>query len=180
MFSDSPRVCEDLTVCKAGEYEAMAPTATSDRSCALISSCTASMYEEVPPTSSSDRICSMLTTCSSDQYVSVLATETSDRVCTARVTSCLASEYMSGEVTAYSDRFGANALSLSSLLYLQAYHVSIFVDTVNVIRSLSAMASSLRKLHQRSHLIAFAPKCLNVVVMNTRPWLHLRHPTENV
>eukprot|EP00056_Hartaetosiga_gracilis_P013320 m.219484 g.219484 ORF g.219484 m.219484 type:complete len:3572 (+) comp13825_c8_seq1:160-10875(+) len=66
-----------------GYYEAISPTATSDRFCAPFSDvCVLGVtYEAVPPTISSDRICQPLRTCGAGSYISRVGDLTSDNVC---------------------------------------------------------------------------------------------------
>lgn len=75
--------CRPLSACSADEYEAAAPTATSDRSCAALTICTADEFEMTPPSPTGDRVCGALTICGSGEEEVTPPTATSDRVCEA-------------------------------------------------------------------------------------------------
>jgi hypothetical protein len=55
-------ICLPLTECLDTQYEATAPTSTSDRICADITACDGiTTYEHAPATATSDRVCAPLT-----------------------------------------------------------------------------------------------------------------------
>ena len=50
-----------VTTCDfTNEFQAIAPTSTSNRVCAALTTCTANEYEPVAPTSTSNRVCAAL------------------------------------------------------------------------------------------------------------------------
>jgi hypothetical protein len=100
--------CSELRDCTAGEYESVAPTATSNRVCSPVSECSPDEYETVAPTPVSDRECSVLSTCLSDEYESIAPTETSDRVCETIVVGCM-------DATAYNYNAAANTVPSLSI-----------------------------------------------------------------
>eukprot|EP00041_Stephanoeca_diplocostata_P031910 m.1005351 g.1005351 ORF g.1005351 m.1005351 type:complete len:842 (-) comp24050_c0_seq1:503-3028(-) len=87
LYSD--RQCDDLVTCEAGQYESEAPilvsgTAISNRVCMAISpACSATQYEAAAPTATTDRDCREIsTTCpSADERIVCPATPFSDIVC---------------------------------------------------------------------------------------------------
>lgn len=88
----------------AKEFEARAPTPSSDRECQVVRGCRRGFeYQQSPPSPFSDRICSLLTTCSESEYAAVPATLSSDRQCKA-LTVCNASEFAVVPATRVSDR----------------------------------------------------------------------------
>ena len=95
--------CSELRDCTAGEYESVAPTATSNRVCSPVSECYPDEYESVAPTPTSDRECSVLSACLSDEYETMAPTLTSDRACSP-VSECYPGEYESMPATVSSNR----------------------------------------------------------------------------
>lgn len=55
--SGAPSVCMALTTCGDGQYEATAPTATTDRACAACTTCTAPMVEVSACSATADTVC---------------------------------------------------------------------------------------------------------------------------
>eukprot|EP00049_Salpingoeca_infusionum_P005014 m.87306 g.87306 ORF g.87306 m.87306 type:complete len:1906 (-) comp12825_c0_seq22:1084-6801(-) len=66
-------------------YEAVHPTATSDRVCAQLTTCTHLEYEVIAPGATSDRECARLTRCTGKQIEVAAATSTSDRMCVPKL-----------------------------------------------------------------------------------------------
>ena len=99
----SDRVCESLTLCSDDEYESAAPTASSDRECTALSVCSSEEYESTAATATSDRACTALTVCTETEYETTAATSTSDRVCAA-LTVCGENEVEATAATATTDR----------------------------------------------------------------------------
>src|SRR6478735_8506969 len=112
--------CQALTVCTATEYEATAPTATTDRRCAAVTVCQPGSRETAAPTATTDRQCapcssgtystqtnadhcSAWTACTANQFQSTAPSAVIDRVCTA-VTSCAAGTRIITSASATSDR----------------------------------------------------------------------------
>jgi hypothetical protein len=56
-------VCVDNTVCTDDEFEATAPTSTSDRQCELATVCAVDEYETAPLTATADRECAPIPPC---------------------------------------------------------------------------------------------------------------------
>jgi hypothetical protein len=91
----SPGGCLELSTCGTGQYQATAPTATTDRVCATCTICTGTEYEVVACADgdgAADRVCAPLTECGLGQYQSTAPTATSDRVC-ATCAVCNAGQY---------------------------------------------------------------------------------------
>ncbi len=97
--------CQFVKRCDfAKQFEAKAPTRTSDRVCKDLKSCSSSEYQIIPPSESTDRVCTALTPCdTATQYQLTAPTPLTDRVC-RNVTRCLASEYESKTPTSTSNR----------------------------------------------------------------------------
>lgn len=81
--------CVSLSpACTASQYQAAAPTSTSDRVCLAISSCTNAQYQAAPPTASSNRVCNNIATCDPySQFQLAAPTTTSNRICQAYYTN---------------------------------------------------------------------------------------------
>jgi hypothetical protein len=79
--ASTDRVCKPLTTCGSSKYESQAATATSDRTCLPVKTCSAGQYQAALPTATTDRVCLTLTACVSDQYELQAPTATTDRVC---------------------------------------------------------------------------------------------------
>lgn len=87
------RVCSRLTECAVGEYESVAPTATSDRQCAPLSApCPAGQWEKVPDVYKQDRQCFEPSVCSMQEFRYRVHTATADAICQP-VTVCKSDEY---------------------------------------------------------------------------------------
>jgi len=112
--------CQALTVCTATEYEATAPTATTDRKCAAVTVCQPGSRETAAPTATTDRqcaacssgtystqanagLCSVWTACTANQFQSTAPSAVIDRVC-ATLTSCAAGTRIITSASATSDR----------------------------------------------------------------------------
>lgn len=124
------RSCEDLSSCElASQFEASAPTATSDRRCDACSACDADHYilspcsdfadtqcapcvpcssqthfERAACTSVHDTVCAELTVCSAEQFEVQAPTATSDRQCVAASACDLTEEYEERPLSPSSDR----------------------------------------------------------------------------
>lgn len=89
LMATADRDCTALTVCDAGDYEAVAPTEVSDRECLPITECTtvsvagdaATQYIAAEATAFSDTSCKALTVCAGSTEEATKATDTSDRTC---------------------------------------------------------------------------------------------------
>lgn len=80
---DHSGTCLDLTICSNLQFEAMAPTGTSDRACVDLSVCDVEEYESTAPTAFTDRVCSAVRNCTQEnEYESRAPSPTSDRECT--------------------------------------------------------------------------------------------------
>lgn len=79
----SDRVCAPLTLCKENEFQRVQPTLSSDRSCELLKVCHAGLdYELLKPTPITDRVCSAVVNCTADvQYQFMPPTLASNRIC---------------------------------------------------------------------------------------------------
>lgn len=99
----SDRVCNQLQTCTGGQFEAVLPTATTDRVCQAHTVCdTNFQFESIAPTPTTDRSCGFVSLCGSNEYVAVNETATSNRVCAA-CTQCGAGQYSSSSCTEFSD-----------------------------------------------------------------------------
>jgi hypothetical protein len=100
-------ICTALTTCEAGEYEAQAATATSDRVCVSASaSCVSGEYELVALDETTNRVCQPIRgACDiTVSYESAAATLTTNRVCTGLTECTVDVHYISTESTPTSDR----------------------------------------------------------------------------
>ena len=94
----SDRTCSNITVCRPGLRQDVAPTATSDRQCiacppgnytaahgSLIcqphKTCGTAEYQVAPGTASSDRVCAPVTACNAGEEVLGKPSATTDRLC---------------------------------------------------------------------------------------------------
>ena len=74
--------CQDWGECVGPlQYEAVAPTPTSDRTCFAVTTCGQSQFEVSAPNNTAQRQCAALRTCGAGHHVAVPATATRDRVC---------------------------------------------------------------------------------------------------
>lgn len=71
--------CTAWTVCAVGEYQSVAPTATSDRQCAPLTVCEDGEYQSAAPTATSDRQCAACTAI--DDCAEVACTGPGDAAC---------------------------------------------------------------------------------------------------
>ena len=107
------RVCASLTVCSPGEFVSTSATPTSDRSCKITRGpcnfTNAQEYQAQAPTPTSNRVCSAVAQCNAervaarDEYEARDATNITDRVC-SRVTRCTADEFETARPSATTDR----------------------------------------------------------------------------
>ena len=108
----SDRVCQDNRVCAASEWEAQAPTGSSDRLCQPLTLCQRqSEFELSPPAQDgngnfvSDRVCRSVSNCTANEFETKAPTATSDRECQALRPPCtLDCEYEERAPSATSDR----------------------------------------------------------------------------
>ena len=79
------RTCAAAATCAAasGQWEQIAPTASSDRVCASHRVCSAPEYESAPPSAGADRQCKVRTRCPAGQYVRTPGTQATDNACAA-------------------------------------------------------------------------------------------------
>ncbi|MDB2317203.1 DUF1566 domain-containing protein [Flavobacteriales bacterium] len=105
--------CSELSDCTAGEYESMAPTATSDRACSALSVCSFDQYESIAPTANSDRICEIIVEGCIDAtaYNYDANANTDDNSCVAVVNGCTDSSAFNYHANANTDNGSCNALS---------------------------------------------------------------------
>jgi len=101
-------ICTALSPsCTAGEqFEAIPPTATSDRQCVDLIDCTTDQWQAAAPTPTSQRECRDITPCiAGQQWMASPATSTSDNDCRDASPECdLSVEYEELPLTANSDR----------------------------------------------------------------------------
>ena len=82
----SDRVCKTWSRCRPRrEFVAAAPTATSDRLCQATSFCADDEFEAVAPTRTSDRICQVHTPCADDEFEAVAVSRMTAVVAVAEV-----------------------------------------------------------------------------------------------
>lgn len=81
--------CTALSVCSASEYEAVAPTITTDRLCDTTRICILGQtYEITDATATSNRLCRRVIKTVPNSYITIGATLTSDNVFAPKTTSC--------------------------------------------------------------------------------------------
>ena len=105
--NSSDRVCTNHTICDSQlQYETTAPTNTSNRVCTALTICSSqTQYQSVAPTASADRTCANLTICDTQsQFESTAPTNTSNRVCSAFAICDTQTQYQSTAPTAFSNR----------------------------------------------------------------------------
>lgn len=73
--------CSPWRTCGAMEYEAAAPSDTSDRVCEAVTECGATEYESTPPTAMSDRECTPCSMCGEGEMEVRACSATADTVC---------------------------------------------------------------------------------------------------
>ena len=103
------------TSCSSGEFVSMAALpGLLDIECSALSDCTAGEYESMAPTATSDRSCSALSECSADEYELVAATTTSDRICETIVKGCTDAAAYNFDSNANTDDGSCETLDLPS------------------------------------------------------------------
>eukprot|EP00041_Stephanoeca_diplocostata_P031346 m.975366 g.975366 ORF g.975366 m.975366 type:complete len:985 (-) comp23939_c0_seq12:125-3079(-) len=82
------RVCVSIRMCNdTVEYELTTNTLTSNRICSDISACNSLQYVTVPPTATSNTVCASVQTCDANQHATRQPTSTTDRVCATTLTT---------------------------------------------------------------------------------------------
>eukprot|EP00049_Salpingoeca_infusionum_P003569 m.67972 g.67972 ORF g.67972 m.67972 type:complete len:1114 (-) comp12182_c0_seq1:380-3721(-) len=94
--------CVPYTICRADQYERVAPSSTSNRVCTAITYCGEGAYQTAPATWTSNTQCAAITPCA--DFVLLEASNYTDNVC-GQYTQCGLDQWEAKEPTTSSDRF---------------------------------------------------------------------------
>ena len=173
------RVCKDLKVCSADQYQSKAPTATSDRECSNLTTCDYTKeYESTAPTETSDRECSNLATCDySKEYESTAPTATTNRVCSNLATCDYSKEYESTAPTATTNRVCSN---LTTCDYSKEYESTAPTATSNRVCSNLATCDYSKEYESTAPTATTNRECSNLIDCKVTEYISVKAtPTSN-
>ena len=133
-------VCTQATPCQQGhQYEAIAPTATSDRVCKNVTTCAQDEFQVVEPTATSNRVCQVvLPGCHELTVQTAAPTPTSDRQCESLCAPCPLGSYLTSQCQLYLDPDAENATTILDIFSDEVYAIGPWATVNAQVGDLSA------------------------------------------